>query len=376
MTVITYAAAKATQTETQILAGLLADMSALGCSTVGLSDFSAEMGLARLQARSTAAQQQIRAKLAAAIALVEAARAGDDYLDAVALGRFDETRIPATKTTGTVNITNTTGSTITADARTQVADGAAVLFDNVDGWSIPSSATVGKPFEARTAGIIGNVSAGAIAQLRQGRAGLTIVNPAGWIITAGRDRESNGALILRCLAKWGTLGRGGNLAAYNYLIPTLVTTVTRWRIDDSNPGGPGTVWFWFATEAGSASGPEVAAEEAALTPLKPLGSGAFSYFAAPEHNVAIACELVTDGTNPNAATQAAAALVKLGNKHSMGPTELTEELVKGVLMGGAYIAFELEGFSGVTDLNGLTFTTDEAIATGDVLVITPTITQV
>jgi len=376
MSAITLAQAQTVLTEEQWLAQLLADLAAANVSTVGLSDFSAEMGLIRLQARALSAEGRIRANLAGTISLVNAALAGDDYLDAVALGRYDETRLPATKTLGSIRVTNSTGSTITVDARTQVADGGGPLFDNVDGWSIPATSFATKTFEARMAGVSGNVADFAIQKLRQGRAGLTVLNETGWIITAGRDKESNAAFILRCISKWGTQGRGGNLDAYNYMIPTFVPTITRWRIDDSNPGGPGTVWFWFASAAGPASGAEVAAEAAALGPKKPVGSGEFRYLSAPSVSLPIGCTLVTDGTNANAATQATAALVQLSSVFPLGPFTIQEELIKGVLMGGAFPAYGLTGFPGVVNLSGLTFTADQALATGEVLTITPTITQV
>lgn len=370
----TYTTAKATQSQEAILAGLLAALASDGVETAGLSAYSAEAALIRVQASALAEEQSIRASLARAISLAEAALAGRSFLDAVALGRFNETPIPAIKALWNVEVTNLTASPIAVAAFELQAEGAGQLFQNVNGFTVPGSTAATYLFEALSAGQVGNVSVGAIDSLRKGKAGLSVDNTA--LVTAGRDVESSVALVARCLAKWGVLGRGGSLDAYNYLIPTGVPTVTRWKIDDANPGGPGTVYFYFANTAGGATTEEVDAEEAYLDPKKPIGSGEFSYFAAPETNVAISCELVTDGTNPSAADQAAAALIQLASAFALGPATLQEELVKGVLMGGAYTAYGIEGFPGVTDLNDLSFTSDAGISAGNVLTITPAITQV
>lgn len=375
MTIASYAQAKTVRTEAQILADLLTRLGNAGVQTAGLGDYSAELGGIRQLARALASEESVRGSLARAISLAEAALAGRSYLDAVALGRYDETPIPAFKALWNVSVTNLTASSIPVAAFELQAEGGGQLFQNTTGFTVPASTTVTlKPFEALVAGIGGNVAIGAIDELRKGKAGLAITNTS--LVTAGRDVESSPAFVSRCLAKWGTLGYGGNIDAYNYLIPTGVPTITRWKVRDDNPGGPGTIWFYLANAAGPATPEEVAALAAYLTPKKPLGSGEFSYFAATEHPLAIGSQLITDGTNPSAATQAAAALIRLASTFALGPTTLQEELVKGILMGGAYTAFGLEGFGGVTNLSGLTFTVDEAIASGEVITITPTITQV
>lgn len=370
----TYASAKATQSQEVILAALLNVLASDGVQTAGLSAYSAEGALIRLQASALAEEQSIRSSLARAISLAEAALAGRSFLEAVALGRFNESPIPAIKAVWAVDVTNLTASPKVVAAFELQAEGGGQLFQNVNGFTVPASTTSSYVFEALSAGQAGNVSVGAIDSLRKGKAGLSVTNTG--LVTAGRDVESSLALVARCLAKWGVLGRGGSLDAYNFLIPTGVPTVTRWKIDDANPGGPGTVYFYFANAAGPATTDEVDAEEAYLGPKKPIGSGEFSYFAAPETNVGISCELVTDGTNPSAADEAAAALLQLASTFALGPATLQEELVKGVLMGGAYTAFGIEGFSGVTDLNDLSFTSDAGISRGNVLTITPAITQV
>ena len=163
---ISYEIAKTTLTEAATLTALLAALATAGVQTAGLGDFSAELALIRLNATALSQQQEIRASLARAISLAEAALAGRSYLERVALGRFDERPIAAIKAVWSVEVTNLTASPITVAAYELIAEGTGELFQNTSGFTLPGLSSINPLFEALTAGQAGIVSVGAIDQLR------------------------------------------------------------------------------------------------------------------------------------------------------------------------------------------------------------------
>jgi phage-related baseplate assembly protein len=105
-------------------------------------------------------------------------------------------------------------------------------------------------------------------------AGLTVTNPVyadgTWITSAGADDESDASLRARCRARWGTLGRGANDAAYRYLARTghaYETSVTRAYVVWG--AGDGTLTVYLAGPSGAVNNTVVTAVQAWIDENKP-----------------------------------------------------------------------------------------------------------
>lgn len=76
---------------------------------------------------------------------------------------------------------------------------------------------------------------------------------------AGADTESDSSLRARCRLRWQTIGLQKTSLAYDAIVrdPATGTTdpVTRVRVVDTNPRGPGTVDVWIAGASGPLSTP-------------------------------------------------------------------------------------------------------------------------
>ncbi len=242
---------------------------------------------------------------------------------------------------------------------------------------------------ARTAGIVGNVEAGTITTIR-GPAGVSIDDTVTQVLAlAGRDVETDEAVVARALAKWGTLGAAWSLDAFDYWIPTAAPTITKWRVRDDNPFGPGTTGAWLANDAGPATPEEVALVQAKMDArdVRPLGSGAFLALAAITAAGTLSVEIQTDGSNPTLLADATAAALALARAFPIGPAQLPDGRIVEVLMGAPLssmvlpeigtvpISPPLPGFGGAIAVV-LSEPLESSIMTleGEILVITPDIT--
>lgn len=355
MTIATYAEATTTQTAAEIETAMLADLDAAGVDTAGLSDLSAERGLVALAAQARAEEQEIRSTVAQTTSIDDID--DDAWLDVVCKGRYDEERLPALKTQGRPTVTASTGGgTQVIAARELRADaGNGVFFVNTQGVTILAGASVPVDFECETAGTIGNVANGAIAGFQRAPAGLTITNEAGWATFTGTDVESNAAYKRRCKAKWGTLGAGWTKTSFDYLIPLYSPRITRWRVLDDNPYGPGTIGIVAANSAGPATVEEMAALHAGLTApdVMTLGTGGLTVVPATEYVVTMDGIIYRDGSNLNLLSDAHAALEELRLAYPLGGDadgSLRRALLIEVLMGGAVELYGLPGFGGAKNV--------------------------
>lgn len=304
-TVVSYATALVARDVTTIEAALLDAMATDGVDIAGFGDFSVQRAMPRLQATAQASLESLRVQLVQAGTATTAYLAGDDWVDVTLGGFFFEARIQAMKTQVALTVTAGT-SPASAKSREWVAQGNdGTLYDNVDPINLAAGASKPITFQCRTAGIIGNAPTGTITDLVVGAAGVTITNPSGSLVLAGRDQETSADYLIRCVGKWGVLGRGGNALAYYYLIPQAAPTITRILIREDNPFGPGSIGICLANAAGPATTTEITLVANLLIPIKPLGSGLLKVFAAAPQTVTVRATLYGDGSND-------AALVALG----------------------------------------------------------------
>lgn len=373
---ITYLEAKTAKTLAQLRTLTLAALT--GTPVAGWSANAPQRLLVDDFAARMSEETTIRAALAAMVDLDDLAALAvlDRDWCRVFLTWFDEVYIPALPAYWDIEFTVTSSAApLTIDASStiqiQASGGAIFLLEqlSVTALNAGSSYKGTLRFVARAAGTGGNVAPSTIlaGKILTGPSGLSIGPSTPALFTAGRDEETPIAAITRALAKWSTLGAGWTLDAFDYLIPRFAPTVTRWRVRDDNPLGPGTVAVRLANAAGPATPTEVALVLAGLgaRDVKPLGSGALSVLAAVAAPLTVTSTIALDGSNAAAVTEANAALLALGNSYSLGPaTFYVDQVVEAIM-----------AVASVYNIVTLSLSSDYDIADAEVLVVTPAITE-
>jgi hypothetical protein len=179
---------------------------------------------------------------------------------------YDNTRNPATKTSGTFRLVNSgavlyTISSTTVVVAYQEPDGTQRTFRNTTFGTVPVGGYVDLTFEAETAGSAWNIPTSATLLLVTPMAGVTAQNPAisgydTWMLSAGTDEESDERLRLRNSTKWATLSiERPSDAIVNFALMAS-TKVTRVGVDDANRDGPFTFRVYIAGDVAGAIGLE------------------------------------------------------------------------------------------------------------------------
>lgn len=369
------------------LTSLLAQADALGVNVAGWDPVAPQRALFTLSARAVAHESDLRVALAKAGFLQAAATVGDDFFDE-ALTWYGETRLPATRAVWTLRVTCAASAgpyTIGVSSGELVAvanDGTEFVNTNERATTIAAGSTVNLEFTCSTAGTVGNQSGGNITRFVVGKPGLTVTNAApATLDTTARDQESTGDAITRVLGKWGTIGAGWTLQSFDYWIPSWHTSITRWKVRDDSPAGPGTIQFILADSAGPATSPEIAAVLAGATArnFKPVGSGAVSVVAASSVTITVTGTIYGDGTNATLLQDAKDALDALKRGFPIGGDEdgkIRLDLIKAVLMGGAWPStapleingktITLEGFTGAKYLSLSSPAADTSLAYNEI----------
>jgi uncharacterized phage protein gp47/JayE len=203
------------------------------------------------------------------------------WLSLLAKSLFDETRIPAVKTVGTMRLTSSAGAppyTVAAYSK-WIQNGSGLKYINITGGTLASGAgvTLDLTWEAENSGDSYNLANNTALTFVTPMAGVTVTNPPGttgdWITTHGLDEESDASLVLRCRSKWATLAYGTPALAYEYWARQASSEVTRVCVDSSNPNGPGTLAVYLAGAAGGITSPTtIATVDAYLQARKAFGS--------------------------------------------------------------------------------------------------------
>lgn len=179
--------------------------------------------------------------------------------------RFDNERDLAVKAAGGFLLTNSGTSPYTIDIGSLiVTDTSAVQFTNIEAGTLSASSTLTLDFEAVTAGADGNIPNDSTLTLVTPLAGVTVTNPGPgdvdldgfddpWYDTAlGADEERDAALHDRNRTKWGLLATTHTNTAYQNLALSDID-VTKVRVVDDNPRGPGTVDVYVSADAAALS---------------------------------------------------------------------------------------------------------------------------
>jgi len=366
----TFAEAITIQTQAEIRTESLATAASMfDVDVQGWDDHSPQRAIFEIDAFALSQEQKIRRALAYAGFISTAAIAGEDFFDQ-AITWFDidngyggKGRIPATYAVWSLFVTDSANAgpfTIGADTHELVAqanDGTLFQSTNTSPVNIAKGGGALIEFTCMTIGsLAGNQNSGNITHLVTSQPGLNTITNASpaTLDEAARDIETTSAALVRALGKWGTVGAGWTRTSFDYLIPTAAPTVTRWRVRDDNPNGPGTIEVIASNEGGASTSGENAAILAALgaPAVMTLGTGGLSVISATPLSVTVSGVLYGDGTNGSLLTNAKAALDVIRMKFPIGGDSdgyLRLDLLTTILMGGAFPA---SAPLVITDANG------------------------
>lgn len=200
------------------------------------------------------------------------------WLTILAADQYDIERDPAVATAGVFLLTDGGAGpyNITAGVtRFQTTDGTKKYVATSTG-TLSASGTLQVTVQAVEAGSSYNLANNTTLVLETDLPGVVVTNPdpgsGSWITTSGAEEQGDDSLRAECRAKWGTLGMGVPSDAFKAWAADAQSTITRVRVYDDNPLGPGTTRIVIASSTGPASAAELAAVDAYLRPRKPIGS--------------------------------------------------------------------------------------------------------
>lgn len=162
--------------------------------------------------------------LAAAAFLEHASGLG---LTLLAKSQYQLDRVPAQFTKGQMVLTSVAGAPVHVIIPGQLTVGTGTrLFTNTTGGTLNPSGTLTLDFSATQPGAEWNLPVSSPLDLKTSLVGVTVANPAigltgTWITQQGAPEETDDRLKLRCVARWGTLGVGGNEDAFIFWALTI-----------------------------------------------------------------------------------------------------------------------------------------------------------
>lgn len=195
-----------------------------------------------------------------------------DWLSLLAFSQYQVTRTPAQFAIVRLTLSCIASAgphTITAGGLwVQMPDGRRYNSTNTGNVVVPSGGSVNIDVRAENPGTAYNlglpVGLTLITSL-PGTSAVTSETSGGSgtaMMVAGANVESDTSLRNRCRTRWQTIGLQRTADAYDALARDLASgttdPVTRTRVNDTNPRGPGTVDVWIAGASGPLSTPNEA----------------------------------------------------------------------------------------------------------------------
>jgi hypothetical protein len=352
--------ARSVQTVEEIRDELLDGLVEQGVSATGWTDESTHRGLVELFARAQASEQGIRSQLATAssralIMQMEDLALRDAWLGFLARGWYGLDFLPATFTTQRfVLACSAAGGPYTIAPRAlRAQDEDGVVFRNtgrltsdlaagVQTVVLPPGGTLNElEWVAEVAGTSGNIPAGSTLSLITTLAGVTVTNPqigssGSAILTAGADIETAESLDARCAARWDRTAVGqlpGALVLWifeSFEVDGLTCTITKWRVDDENPNGPGSADVWLANADGPATVAEVARVNAYMQARWGAGTGVLRVMAATERVVPFTARLFALDRSESNIADAEAVIATLESITPLGSTRYSDDVTKAL----------------------------------------------
>jgi uncharacterized phage protein gp47/JayE len=236
------------------------------------------------------------------------------WLDLLCLSFYQEARVPAVFTQGTVVLTDTAnqGPFTIAPGTVWVTEGTRTLrFVNLTGGVLPLGGALPLTFQAESPGAAFNLANDTITVLITTLPGVSISNvpPIGaltWVTQVGADAESDPAYRGRCKAKWGTLGSGSNAEAfvYNATTPSVTGTTEVTRVQIYGDPTTGAVTLFVAGALGPVSLDALTRVDAVMEKKRPLTVPVLTLNATPSQTAIAGVVYVDAQHDPTAALAA------------------------------------------------------------------------
>jgi hypothetical protein len=382
MTTPTYAATLETSTATELRDQTLDDLAALGCSMVGVNVESADRGLIEIFARAMAGEQDIRRTIALAASKVrvmeiEDVATRDAWMDVVAAW-YQRTRLAASKASHRFVLTGSAAAPAYPIAPgallAQTDDG--IQFRNTgrltsDLTAAPGTVTLTAgdsrsdlEWAAVLPGTSGNIGVDTNLELVTTLAGVAVTNPqigssGSSLLRSGTDTELSSALSIRCDARWDRTAVAqlpGALVEWiveAFETGGLASTITKWRVDDTNPNGPGSTDLYLANASGAATAEELALVNTYEQPRRACGSGPLRVLPAEELSVPFTATLYRLGSSTTVAADAATVIDTLEALIPMGGTLYGDDITKALrsLVDVRHVEHNLEGVTTTAGVN-------------------------
>lgn len=255
------------RSQAEVLQSLIDRLAALGFAPSDWIPGSIGRTLLELEAEQLADLSQMIPKLAAS-GFVDLAEG--EWLDLIGRSQYGLDRKPATVAEGMIRLTADAGfgpyEISVGDLWAVASNGAR--FNNVMGGTLPAGGSLDLRVRAEAPGTAYNVAAGAITRLATPLPGVSVTNPAGWLLVSAIDTETDAAYRERLKLRWAELGYGATADAYRSWALTN-PGVEMVRVLADQPRGPGTVDVVLWTPGGLADG-VVAAVDAFIQARRPL----------------------------------------------------------------------------------------------------------
>lgn len=286
------------------------------------------------------------------------------WLDLLVESAYDLHRHPATFARGRVVLTAESGfgpyTLEPGDLWVGTPDG--LRYYNTTGGVLPMGGTLEVEVQAESPGARYNVSAGAISILHTPLPGVSVTNPADWLLEAARDEETDEELRKRARLRWASLGTGATRAAYEFWALNAHPAVTKVRVLDDHPRGQGTVDVVIWGEGGLGAD-VVSAVDAYIQERRPLTANVAVYSATPRTVNVVATIYVRAGYLSQAQTAVAEELATLQRATPIGGTLYRSALIEALFARPYVVNVALTQPTG-----------DVALGTVEALVLNPTLT--
>jgi len=193
----------------------------------------------------------------------------DAWLTLLAQQVYGVQRYPATFTAGQLTLANASGGPYTITVGQLTFQWQGLFYKNTAGGSLlGSGGTLTIGLVAQSPGPDYNFPFNAPITMTTPLAGVSIVSdpasplPLPQVTTQGADQESDAAVVIRCLSRWGTTGSAANATGYAKWALDASAQVTRVAVSENDNGGtptPGWVTVTLAGPSGPVSGAVVSA---------------------------------------------------------------------------------------------------------------------
>lgn len=270
--------------------------------------------------------------------------ASGEWLDALVESHYGLTRQPSVFAQGLVRFTAPITGGLTVPAGMIVGTVAGQRYVTRAPVELAAGASGDVIADAEGPGSAYNAPIGTITVLHTPLPGLSVTNPAGWLLQAGADEEGDDALRERASLRWAELGGGATRQAYEYWALSAHASVDRVTVLDEHPRGQGTVdvVIWGT---GGIGADVVNVVNAFVQDRRPLTADVQVY-AATERTVTLSLTLYAPGLETARAaieSQVMAGLAGLQGQTGIGGRLYASQIIEVAMLPAGVLDATLEG---------------------------------